>query len=109
MNHEIKLTGTPNQVEWAEQIRSTVAQEFDRVAKAFTARITIQTGEKQAETRAILAILEQKRAETMVNPHAGYFIRDWQELSDQVRRMIAQDPRYRAIKNQRAARRRGQQ
>lgn len=109
MSHEIKLTGTPNQVEWAEQIRLTVAQEFDRVAKAFTAQITIQTGEKQAETRTILAILEQKRTETMVITHAGYFIRDWRELSDQVRRMISQDPRYQEIKDQRAARRRGQQ
>jgi hypothetical protein len=107
MSHEIKLTGTPNQVEWAERIRLTVAQEFDRVARAFEAQMAIQTGEKQAETRTILAILEQKRAETMTITHAGYFIRDWQELSDQVRRKIAEDPRYQAIKDQRTARRRG--
>jgi hypothetical protein len=107
MSHEIELTGTPNQVEWAERIRLTVVREFDRVAKAFEAQIAIQTGEKQAETRIILAILEQKRAETMAITRAGYFIRDWQELSDQVRRKIAGDPRYQAIKDRRIARRRG--
>jgi hypothetical protein len=104
--NETILTGTPAQVEWAERIRLTVAQEFDRVAKAFQAQIPIQTGEKQSETRAILAILEQKRAETMSIGIAGHFIRDWQELGDQVRRMIAKDPRYHFIKDQRAKRRR---
>jgi hypothetical protein len=103
---EIKLTGTPSQVEWAERIRLTVAQDFDRVAKAFQAQIAIQTGEKQAETRTILEILEQKRAETMAIPISGYFIREWQELGDQVRQMIAKDPRYHFIKDQRAKRRR---
>jgi hypothetical protein len=100
------LTGTPAQVEWAERIRLTVAQEFDRVAKAFQAQIAIQSGEKQAETRTILAILEQKRAETMSIKIAGYFIREWHELSDQVRRMIAKDPRFQAIRDQRTVRRR---
>jgi hypothetical protein len=42
----------------------------------------------------------------MANQRAGYFIREWQELSDQVRQMIAKDPRYQAIKDQRASRRR---
>ena len=104
--NEIELTGTPNQIEWAEQIRLTVAQEFDRVAKAFQAQVLIQTGDEQAETRAIIAILEQNRAETMSIAAAGYFIRVWRELNDQVRQMIAKDPRYQAIKDQRAARRR---
>jgi hypothetical protein len=106
LRNEIELTGTPNQVEWAERIRLTVAQEFDRVAKAFQARIAVQTGEKQSETRTILKILEQKRAETMSIHIAGYFIREWQDLSDQVRQMIAKDPRYHAIRDQRATRRR---
>jgi len=103
---ESELTGTPNQIEWAEQIRSSVAQEFDRVAKVFQAQVSIQTGQKQAETRTIIAILEQKRAETMSIPSAGYFIREWRELNDQVRQMIARDPRYQYVKDQRAARRR---
>jgi len=100
------LTGTPAQVEWAERIRMSVAQEFDRVAKILRAQGAIQSGQKQAETQIILAILEQKRAETLANPTAGYFIRDWQELRDQVRRMIAKDPWYQVIKDQRASIRR---
>jgi hypothetical protein len=103
---ESKLTGTPNQVEWAEQIRLTVVQEFDRVAKVFQAQVSIQTGQKQAETRTIIEILEQKRAETMSIRTAGYFIREWRELNDQVRQMIAGDPRFQAIRDQRAVRRR---
>lgn len=106
LDNESKLTGTPNQIEWAEQIRLTVGQEFDRVAKVFRAQASIQNGQKQAETRAILTILEQKRAETMSIPFAGYFIREWRELNDQVRDMIARDPRYQAIRDQRAMRRR---
>src|SRR5437763_11969189 len=105
LGNEGKLTGTPAQVEWAERIRLTVAQEFDRVAKVFQAQLSLQTGQNQAETRTIIAILEQKRETTMANEKAGYFIRDWQELSDQVRQMIAKDPRYLAIKAQRARRR----
>ncbi len=106
MDNESKLTGTPNQIEWAEQIRLTVAQEFDRVAKVFQTQVCIQTGQKQAETRAIIAILEQKRAETLSIPSAGYFIREWRELDDQVRQMIAKDPRYHFIRDQRAVRQR---
>jgi hypothetical protein len=48
-------------------------------------------------TQAILAILEEKRAEVMAREQAGYFIHDWQELTDQVRKMIAQDSRYPAF------------
>lgn len=105
MDTESELTGTPNQIEWAEQIRSAVAREFDRVANVFQAQVGIQTGQKQAETRTIIAILEQKRAETMSVASAGYFIREWRDLGDQVRQMIARDPRYQYIKDQRAARR----
>ena len=106
LENKTTLTGTPAQVEWAERIRLSVAQEFDRVAKVFQAQVSIQSGQKQAETRTIIAILEQKRTETMARQEAGYFIRDWQDLSDQVRLMIAKDPRYLAIKDQRAAHRR---
>ena len=105
MSSETALTGTPSQVEWAEQIRPRVAGEFDRVAKAFHAQMAIQTGQKQSETRTILTILEEKRAETLSIRLAGYYIREWQELTDQIRQMIAKDPRYLAIKHQRATRR----
>ena len=100
------LTGTPAQVEWAERIIPTVAQEFDRVATAFRELASRQTGLDQADTWRVIAILEEKRVATMANDRAGYFIRDWQELNDQVRQMIGKDPGYREIKDARAARRR---
>ena len=33
------MTGTPNQIEWAEQIRPRVAAEFDRVAHELADRL----------------------------------------------------------------------
>ncbi len=82
------MTGTINQIKWAQRLKAGAAGEFDRVAKA------LQSGRKHADARAAIAILEDKRAEVMAHDDAGYFIRDWPELSDQVRRMIAADPRY---------------
>jgi hypothetical protein len=99
------MTGTPNQIEWAEEIKPRVAAEFERVAKAFEAAAVKQTEEDRPGTQAVIAILQEKRSEVMANEQAGYFIRDWQELKDQVRQMIAQDPRYQAIKAEKAARR----
>jgi hypothetical protein len=58
------------------------------------------------DTEAVIAILEDKRAEVMSREQAGYFIHDWQEISDQVRQMIFHDARYQAITANRVARRR---
>jgi hypothetical protein len=98
------MTGTASQIEWAEQIRPRVNAEFDRVAKAFQAVADRQSNQDRTDTRAIVAIMEEKRAEVMAQDRAGYFIRDWQELKDQVRQMIAQDTRYQAIQASRKAR-----
>ena len=95
---EKPLVGTVNQVAWAEPIRASVNAEFNRVSKALESRIPGQTEQGRLETRAMIAILEDKRAEVMAKEQAGYFIHDWQELRDQVRRMIIEDPRYLAIK-----------
>jgi len=92
------LTGTVNQIEWAERIRIQVAAEFDRVARVLTQAATKQSNLDRLNTHAMIAILEEKRAEVMANTKAGYFIHDWQELRDQVRQMIMKDDRYRAIK-----------
>ena len=100
------MTGTPSQIEWAEQIKPRVSAEFDRVVKAFETAASKQAEGDRADTQAVIAILEEKRAEVMAKDRAGYFIRDWQALGDQVRQMIAQDPRYQAIKAGKAARRR---
>ena len=99
------MTGTPSQIEWAEQIKPRVSAEFDRVAKALQAAVDQRAEQDRMDTQAVIAILEEKRAEIMAKDEAGYFIRDWQELRDQVRQMIAQDSRYQAIKAKKAARR----
>ena len=100
---EQQLVGTVNQVAWAEQIRVTVSAEFDRVANAIEAIAVRQAEQHRADTRAVIAILEQKRAEVMAKNQAGYFIQAWQELRDQVRLMVTHDPRYQAIKAKRMA------
>jgi hypothetical protein len=60
---------------------------------------------ERLDTHAVIAILEEKRVEVMAKDQAGYFIRQWQELKDQVRQMISQDSRYQAIKANRVLRR----
>ena len=98
------LRGTPNQVEWAERIKRQVDCEFDRVSASFRSRAAMQNPVKRTETNAILDILEDKRVDVMSRQDAGYFIREWQEISDQVRQLIAGDARYLAIKSAREAR-----
>ena len=100
------MSGSAAQVEWAERIKRQVSAEFDRVAASFRSIAGKQGGDKRADTEAIIAILEEKRTEVMSREQAGYFIHDWQEISDQVRQMIFHDARYQAIKSRKAAPRR---
>ncbi|HYI97496.1 MAG TPA: hypothetical protein VEX68_28420 [Bryobacteraceae bacterium] len=93
------LLGSTSQIEWAVAIRTRVNDEFDRVAKSFRSIAERQDARKRSDTEAILAILENKRTEVLSRGRAGYFIHDWQEISDQVRQMIGQDPRYQLIKS----------
>jgi hypothetical protein len=95
---ENTLTGTANQVEWAERIRTQAGAEFDRVSRILETAAREQSPQRQSDTRAMIAILEKRRAAVMANRQAGYFIRDWQELGDQVRKMIVNDAAYQAIK-----------
>jgi hypothetical protein len=37
----------------------------------------------------------------MANDRAGYFIHDWQDLRGQVRKLIAEDPRFQASRAKR--------
>jgi hypothetical protein len=99
----IPISGTANQVEWAERIKRQVNDEFDRVATAFRSIADRQPDHQRTDTVAIIAILEDKRAEVMRRERAGYFIHDWQEIGDQVRQMIFHDARYQAIKDHRPA------
>ena len=59
------MTGTANQIEWAEQIRPLVIAEFDRVASAFRTAADKQAEPDRTDTRAVIAILEEKRVEVM--------------------------------------------
>jgi hypothetical protein len=96
---------TPNQVEWAVRIKRQVNAEFDRMAASFRLIANRQSGSQRNDTEAIIAILEDKRVEVMRREQAGYFIHEWQEIGDQVRQMIFHDPRYQAIRGNKAARR----
>jgi hypothetical protein len=65
------MTGTESQIEWAERIKLSVHAEFDRVANAFRQAAESQRGQDRLDTLAIIAILEEKRAEILANEHAG--------------------------------------
>jgi len=95
---QIAVTGTVNQIGWADQIKIQVDAEFGRVRAALEAAASKQSGQDKTDTLAIIAILEDKRAEVMTNEQAGYFIHDWQELRGQVRELIVGDSRYKAIR-----------
>lgn len=100
------LVGTPNQIEWAEQIKGRVHKEFDRVGMILKEVAEKQAGGDQTDTLNLVAILEEKRQDVMANDRAGYFIHDWQELRYQVREIIVKDPRYGKIMARQAARKR---
>jgi hypothetical protein len=95
------LTGTETQVEWAERIREGVRQEFDRVEKSFRSVAERQDEGSRLRTEAILVILRDKRDDAMSRSDAGYFIREWQDISDQVRQAIGNDPRFQALRAKR--------
>lgn len=99
-----QLTGTIDQIEWAERIRARVNTEFDRVANVMKSSAAKQVEPDRTDTEAVIAILEEKRAEVMARNEAGYFIHDWQQSGDQVRQMILHDSRYLAMKGNKAAR-----
>ena len=94
-----RTTGSVDQIEWAERIRAQVNGEFDRVSKALQTAALKQSDQDRLDTYVMMLILEEKRGDVLSNERAGYFIHDWQELRDQVRKMIMNDARYKAIKD----------
>jgi hypothetical protein len=101
---EARLLGTAGQIEWAEKIKTRVNAEFDRVAETLEAVARRQSIEDCRDTRAIIAILEEKRLEVLRRNEAGYFIKNWQELTDQVQKLVRDDSRYPGIRLAKAAR-----
>jgi hypothetical protein len=98
------LTGTASQIEWAEQIRPRVDEEFARVERAFRETADKQPEALRPDTLAVIDILRTQHAAVMGRFEAGYFIKEWQELGDQVRQLIFRDPAYTAIRERREAR-----
>jgi len=98
------LTGTVNQIDWAEQIKERVSADFDRVARAMQSVAARQAEPDRSDTQELIAVLKEIRAEVIGKPQAGYFIHDWQESGDQVRQMLVKNPRYGVIKTRQAAR-----
>ena len=101
---EARLLGTAGQIEWAEKIKTRVNAEFDRVAETLEAVACRQSIQDGLDTRAIIAILEEKRFEVLGRNEARYFINNWQELTDQVQKLVRDDSRYRGIRLAKAAR-----
>ena len=95
---QIVMTGTANQIACAKQIKIQVNGEFDRVRRVLESVACKQSAKDRGDTEAMIAILEERRAEVMAHEQAGYFIHDWQELRGQVRELIVGDSRYKAIK-----------
>jgi hypothetical protein len=56
---QIAVTGTVNQIGWADQIKIQVDAEFGRVRAALEAAASKQSGQDKTDTLAIIAILEQ--------------------------------------------------
>jgi len=81
------MTGTVHQIASAEQIKTQVTEEFDRVRAALVSAVNKQPEQSRKDTEAMIAILEHQRAEVMANEQAGYFVHDWQELRGQIARV----------------------
>jgi len=92
------LTGSEAQIEWAERIRVQAAAEFDRFERAFLEVSRRQSPVDRQDTEAIILIVRSYRDQVMKNPSAGYFIRDWQDIGQQIRNMLAANEDCRTIK-----------
>lgn len=90
------LVGTENQIAWAEQIRAKVDAEFDRVAAALQSVAARPAQRDRSRTQTAIAVLEEKREGVMSRSNAGYFIKEWQEMRDQVRLLVTNDIRYKS-------------
>ena len=86
--------GVPSSWDW----RSS----SDPVAKALRAPAGMSAAQDRMDIQAVIVVLKEKSTKVRTKDQAGYFIRVWRELRNQVRKMIGQDSRYQAIKAKRA-------
>ena len=66
-----RMTGSVDQIEWAERIRAQVNGEFDRVLKALQVAALKQSEQDRLDTYAMMLILEEKRGEVLSNGRAA--------------------------------------
>ena len=66
-----RMTGSVDQIEWAERIRAQVNGEFDRVSKALQAAALKQSVQDRLNTYAMMLILEEKRSRDAVEREGG--------------------------------------
>lgn len=102
---DVALTGSLAQIELAQRIRITVREEFDRVSDALLVATRRQSPANRLDAEAVIAILEEELTEVMSINRAGYFIREWLEINGRVRKMLAGDARYTAVRATREDRR----
>jgi hypothetical protein len=80
----------------ATQIKTRVLADFNRVVDALQSAADLTTGERRADALTVIAILKEIR-ETLVAAGAerredgAYLIVDWQDATEQVRRIVAND------------------
>jgi hypothetical protein len=85
--------GVPSSWDWRSR--------GDPVAKAHQAPAGMSAAQDRMDAQAVIVVLKEKPT-VRTKDQAGYFIRVWRELRDQVRNVIGQDSRYQAIKSKRA-------
>ena len=94
----LQLVGTPSQIEWAEQIRRG-SPASSIACPALCWRWLVSNQNRTDQTPRRLSPFSRRNASRCwLGLRQGYFIRDWQELTDQVLRVIRKDPRYQAIR-----------
>jgi len=67
---EKQLSGIVNQIAWAKQIKTRLNAEFDRVAKVLAFAASKRLEHDRSDIQAVIAILEDKRAEVMAKDQA---------------------------------------
>lgn len=92
------MNAAPNHPERTADLKARVNAEFDRVAQSFHAAAQHQSGRERQDTAALLEILEEHRAAVLANTDLGYFLDNWSNPHEQVRRLLATDPRVVALR-----------
>ncbi len=92
------MNAAPNHPERTADLKARVNAEFDRVARSLHAAAQRQSGRERQDTAALLEILEEHRSAVLANSDLAYFLEHWAHPQDQVRRLLAADPRVAALR-----------